>query len=290
MSNDAADIREIYRLLFDLATGRRLLEPETSTHFNAFDEVRQRVYALSEMLRDLVLATGMVPPYAGIEHVSSYVFVLDADYRIVDLNVTAAERLGYTPADLRQRLFEALLSEDSVLEWQRLVSTSVDKTPLLVVVNLLFLANSGDKLPMLCTVCEAVFKDWIFVLSVEVHMVVPTALEDALEPFKKDAEVIEQVHAYILGHLDEALPSMSALSSTLGIESSRLRQGFKHYYGKSIYQYYQEARLKKGYHLILGTRLQLKDIAYQCGFSDYINFYKAFKKRYGMAPSELLRP
>jgi len=47
--------------------------------------------------------------------------------------------------------------------------------------------------------------------------------------------------------------------------------------------------LKKAYLLILQTDLPLKEVAFQCGFLAYLNFYKAFRKKYGFSPSEVAR-
>lgn len=290
MSSETEHIRAIYRLLFDVATGRRILERDSTSLPGAFDDIRQKVYALAETLRDLVIACGMVPPYASYEHIVTYVIVLDGHYRIVDVNVKFAERLGYPTETLRSRMFESLLGSDSIIEWQKFITAKHDEAGLFWVVNLFFLAENGSKLPLVCTVFDAVYNDWLFVLSLEAQLVSTIPLADVTTLFEKEVAIIEQVHAYILGHLDEALPSIRRLTSTWGIADYKLRQGFKMYYGRSIYQFYQEERLKKGYHLIISTRLQLKEIAFQCGFSAYINFYKAFKKTYGIAPSELLRP
>lgn len=290
MSSETEHIRAIYRLLFDVATGRRILEQDSTSLPGAFDVVKQRVYALAESLRELVIASGMVPPYAGYEHIVTYVIVLDYHYRIVDVNMKLAERLGYPTGALRSRMLKSLLGSDSIIEWQKFITAKHNEAGLFWVVNLVFLAENGSKLPLVCTVCDAIYNDWLFVLSVEVHLVATSALADVTTLFEKEIAIIEQVHAHILGHLDEALPTIRKLSSTWGIADYKLRQGFKMYYGRSIYQFYQEERLKKGYHLIISTRLQLKEIAYRCGFSAYINFYKAFKKTYGHAPSELLRP
>lgn len=289
MSNETEHIRDLYRLLFDLATGRRILEQDRPFLLGAFEDMRQQIYAFGDALRALVLDSGLVAPYAGYEHVSTYVIVLDAHYRIVDLNVKLAERLGYTQEYLRHRMFESILASDAILDWRR-ITTEPDMAGPFSIVNLVFLAKNGSKLPLVCTVCDALYNHWIFVLSVEVHLVLPETLPDVETAFKKEVAIIEQLHVFILDHLDEPLPSMVDLSSTWGIEGYKLRQGFKLYYGKSIYQVYQEERLKKGYHLIISTRLHLKEIAYRCGFNAYINFYKAFKKTYGIAPSALLRP
>ena len=290
MSKEAEKIRTIYKLLFDVATGRRILEPHKLSSPDIFDQLSLRVYDLGETLRDLVLASGMVPPHADIEHIISYVFVLDAQYRIVDLNAKAAERLGYPVEALRHQGFESLLSVDSVQKWQRFVNSAHDKPQLFVGVNLTFKATNGTQLPLLCTFCDGVYSEWVFVLSIEVNLVLPATLDTDIQPFKEDAQTTEKVHAHPLGHLDDALPPVRTLALTYGIEPSKLQRGFKLFYGKTIYRYYQEERLRKGYQLIITTRLHLKEIAYQCGFDAYINFYKAFKKAYGIAPSALLRP
>jgi transcriptional regulator GlxA family with amidase domain len=104
--------------------------------------------------------------------------------------------------------------------------------------------------------------------------------------------IIQKVQDYILNHLEEPLPSTKELSKMFGTNEFTLKENFRNLLKTSIYQFYNEERLKKAHFLIQQTALPLKDIAFMCGFNDYTNFFKAFKKRYHYTPSDLnhLRP
>ena len=53
----------------------------------------------------------------------------------------------------------------------------------------------------------------------------------------------------------------------------------------SFYQFVQQRRLSEGQRLILNG-LSMTEIAAKTGFSNYQNFYRAFKKAYGITPKE----
>ena len=290
MSREAERIQAIYRLLFDVATGKRVLQPSQSSPPDVYDEVSLRIYDLAETLRNLVLVSGMVPPRADVAYITPYVFVLDADSMLVDMNLRAAERLGYTRETLEHISFEALLTDDSTKRWRQFVSNTLDQPRLFAGLPLTFLSRTGLQMPLLCTVCETLHSERVFVLSVEVKLAFATPLVSHRDTSETEMEAIETLHAHIMAHLDEPLPSLATFADRLHVDATTLQDRFKRTYGKTIYQYYQQERLRKGYQLIITTRLYLKEIAYQCGFDDYINFYKAFKKAYGIAPSALLRP
>ena len=68
-----------------------------------------------------------------------------------------------------------------------------------------------------------------------------------------------------------------------------LKDGFRHFFKTSIYQFYNDERLKRAHLLIQQTNIPLKTIAYMTGFNIYTNFSKAFKKRFSYAPNVLQR-
>jgi transcriptional regulator GlxA family with amidase domain len=74
------------------------------------------------------------------------------------------------------------------------------------------------------------------------------------------------------------------------IEEHILKNGFRTFFKTSVYNFYQEERLKRANLMIRQTAVSLKEIAYLNGFKGYLNFYKAFKKRFGYKPSDLSRP
>ena len=106
---------------------------------------------------------------------------------------------------------------------------------------------------------------------------------------QSDGELIQKVLDYIKNHLEEPLPTTKEFSKMFGTNEFTLKDTFRNILKTSIYQYYNEERLKKAHILITETIIPLKEIALICGFNDYTNFYKAFKKRYNYPPSEVKR-
>ncbi|MGC4041880.1 MAG: AraC family transcriptional regulator [Flavobacterium sp.] len=103
------------------------------------------------------------------------------------------------------------------------------------------------------------------------------------------SSIIQKVQDYILNHLEEPLPSAKELSKIFGTNEFTLKEGFRNIAKTSIYQFYNDERLKKSHFLIESTLIPLKEVAYICGFNEYTNFYKAFKKKYNYSPSEINR-
>jgi len=101
--------------------------------------------------------------------------------------------------------------------------------------------------------------------------------------------LVQKVQAYILNHLEERLPTAEVLSKMFSSNAFALKEGFRTVLHTSIYQYYNDERLKKAHLLIEQTAVPLKEIAFICGFNAYTNFYKAFKKKYNYTPIDVTR-
>lgn len=103
------------------------------------------------------------------------------------------------------------------------------------------------------------------------------------------AAIIQKVQDYILNNLEEPLPTTKELSKMFGTNEFTLKENFRNILKTSIYQFYNDERLKKAHFLIQQTSIPLKEISFLCGFNDYTNFYKAFRKKYNYTPSDLDR-
>lgn len=101
--------------------------------------------------------------------------------------------------------------------------------------------------------------------------------------------LIQKVQDYILNHLEVPLPSTKELSEMFDTNEFTLKESFRNLLQTSIYQYYNDERLKKAHILIQQTEIPLKQIAFLCGFNNYTNFFKAFKKKFSFSPSEVVR-
>ena len=90
--------------------------------------------------------------------------------------------------------------------------------------------------------------------------------------------------AYIFDHYSSAL-QLEALAKTALLSKYHLLRTYKQAFGITPYQQVLELRLQKAAHLVQYGD-SLSSIARQLGFSDRRSFTKAFKKKYGVAPSQ----
>lgn len=89
---------------------------------------------------------------------------------------------------------------------------------------------------------------------------------------------------YIDNHYNESL-SINDIAKHFGISTSGLMHTFAEYTNHSIYNYILYRRITKAKELMY-TDISLNDIAYKCGFNDYSNFLRAFKKHTGLSPKQ----
>lgn len=96
---------------------------------------------------------------------------------------------------------------------------------------------------------------------------------------------INQVLAYINDHLAEEL-TLETLSQTFFISQTHLCKKFKRFTGLTILQYITKKRLIVSRNMIR-SGVPILSACYDCGFTDYSNYLKAFKREFGHNPSEL---
>lgn len=89
---------------------------------------------------------------------------------------------------------------------------------------------------------------------------------------------------YINNHLEEDL-SLDRLATFFFVSKYHISHVFKDNMGISLHQYILKKRLNACKNAIL-TGLPLNVLFQQYGFSDYSSFYRAFRKEYGLSPTE----
>lgn len=124
---------------------------------------------------------------------------------------------------------------------------------------------------------------------IEFLVYVSRAYYDAPDSVKNDTtenEKINQVITYINQNLTEEL-SLDQLSARFYISKYYLSRQFKQFTGLSLYQYIMKKRLIFARNMLqAGTPVM--DACLGCGFNDYSNFLKAFKREFGRNPSKYL--
>lgn len=107
------------------------------------------------------------------------------------------------------------------------------------------------------------------------------------EPLRQDCiedEKLDRVAAYITEHLAEPL-SLDRLAGQFYVSKYYLNHQFKQATGLTLYQYILKKRLLAARNLLMeGGRAM--DVCFRCGFNDYSNFRRAFKREFGKSPKE----
>lgn len=99
---------------------------------------------------------------------------------------------------------------------------------------------------------------------------------------------LEQVTDYMQSHLKSQL-NMSQVADFFGMEVHFLMRLFNKHLGVSPMKYFQQLKMEEAKHLIVGSILPIKVIALNLGFRDSLYFSTAFRRYFGVSPSEFRR-
>lgn len=80
---------------------------------------------------------------------------------------------------------------------------------------------------------------------------------------------------------------LNEITKEIGMSESTLQREFKRLFGFSVMQYYKKCLLRRGYRM-LEEGGNVKQTAYDIGYSSTAAFSKAFYKEYGFRPSSVL--
>ncbi|SLN48517.1 HTH-type transcriptional regulator CdhR [Falsiruegeria litorea R37] len=93
-------------------------------------------------------------------------------------------------------------------------------------------------------------------------------------------EAIDMMEA----HLETTL-SIPEISARLDVSQRHLNRLFRQYVRKSPVEYYRDIRLDRARGLVTQTELKFSEIAQASGFGGQVHFSRAYRKRFGLAPS-----
>lgn len=71
-----------------------------------------------------------------------------------------------------------------------------------------------------------------------------------------------------------------------GLSRRRFTQLFREVTGRSFQEFTEQLRMRQASELLVQTRFAPLTVAFQCGYQDASTFYRAFRRRYGVAPLE----
>mgnify|MGYP000495306623 CR=1 FL=1 len=126
---------------------------------------------------------------------------------------------------------------------------------------------------------EAAFYQWLAVYTLCQHRLG----EEVLIRRQGDARVQQALIRLERFPFQEGF-SEAELARECGLSVNQLNRLFKRENGLSPFQYYDRLRLERAKQALSETRVQVKEIAYELGFSSSPHFTNWFKQREGMGP------
>ena len=109
------------------------------------------------------------------------------------------------------------------------------------------------------------------------------AIETTLKP--KSIDRIYQAREILVTHLENP-PLISELSCTVGLSESTLRRGFQELFNTTVIGYMTSLRMEKAELLLREGKLSIGEVANLLGYSNFSYFSAAFKRQFGITPSQ----
>jgi AraC family transcriptional regulator, transcriptional activator of the genes for pyochelin and ferripyochelin receptors len=80
-------------------------------------------------------------------------------------------------------------------------------------------------------------------------------------------------------------PSLLELAKLVGLNDYKLKSGFRHVFGTTVFGYLHQQRMQQAYRLLTTSDLTVTEVANQVGYTSLSAFSTAFKKFFGISPS-----
>lgn len=103
-----------------------------------------------------------------------------------------------------------------------------------------------------------------------------------------ERERIEHARSLLLAD-PSCPPTVDTLARASGLNVFRLKQGFRSVYGQTIHALYQQERMQLAWQLIESGTMDVANAGEHVGYSNLSHFGDAFRRRFGVLPSELKR-
>lgn len=151
-----------------------------------------------------------------------------------------------------------------------------------LVLNQIFTDQANNTLPMLYTKAKVYeLLSLYFSKTQENNQSCPFLdTEENVEKIKKAKQIV-------ISNIAEP-PSLQELADEVGLSLSKLKEGFKHIYGESVFNFLLDYKLEYARKMLLTKQYNVSEISLQVGYSTASHFISAFKKKYGTTPKQYL--
>lgn len=206
------------------------------------------------------------------------VFAIHSNTETINIEVTTgylSQLLNYSE---RSPVLQSLLSNSPPLLFEQLIYPSVQK-----VINEILTEAVNDTFKLFFLRIKA--EELICRLLMELDK----REEKQLYPLNDhDVKVIYKLRDQILSRL-EIPPIIDDMAVNAGMSPTKLKRLFRQIFGYSIFNYYQQFRMKEAARLLKEERLSVSDVGYRLGFTNLSHFSKVFRQHNGMKPKQYSR-
>ena len=283
----------IHQMLFEMARGNFNTRIPLSSNDEELETLVVLINMVAEEMKESVFQIGYINTHKTFQFTALSTFVLDFSFLIKSFTSEVTSFLGHSESELINLSFADIITTASFEQFQEVLEANIT---LPTTITLDFTPKKHLPISVASNIVRLVNRSEIII-----NLITP-ARQDSYSPLlygnenekhnktrRADALLIQKLYDYILAHLEEPLPSLKLLSSKFGTNEHKLKDGFRHFFKTSIYQFYNQERLKRAFFMIEHTGIPLKNISVMNGFNNYPNFSKSFKKQFGFSPNELKR-
>lgn len=102
---------------------------------------------------------------------------------------------------------------------------------------------------------------------------------------QQDINLLLEIREKLTKDFGKGCPTIQSISEEFGISSTKLKSSFKIFYGKSIFQYFQQERMELAKKMIESGN-SIADVGYKIGYNNLSKFSSAYRKQFGFNPKE----
>ncbi|QAR33513.1 AraC family transcriptional regulator [Geovibrio thiophilus] len=114
------------------------------------------------------------------------------------------------------------------------------------------------------------------------------SLPKALKLCRGDEERIREAREILIAEMDSP-PALDELSKRVGINSTKLKKGFRSLFNSTPYSILRNERMRHAEALLAEDRMNITEISHHLGFSDTSHFIREFVKFYGTTPGRFFK-
>jgi AraC-like DNA-binding protein len=111
--------------------------------------------------------------------------------------------------------------------------------------------------------------------------------ENYLPLSEADRRGVTHAEKILKDHLTTVFPGIDSIAKQVHMSSTKLKSNFKSFYGVSLLQYYNQNKMILAMQLIKETNISVKGIASSTGYESAGKFSAAFRKQYGILPTQV---